>query len=394
MIQQCMVLKPRYETAKQRLLDDKGICTANRRLFARFFEYEEYKLKRQNGIATLDDSSYKTLLAYVTRLRTVNRWFKNEPWEKLTKQDIKRVYDDLEDGKIKSMRGTPLKDKETYYRMIIRSKPFEMAGKRELAKEVMEFYGHQQREEVRFIEEATFRQLVSIPTLPEHRAFLWLAWDIGENASSLLQLRKNDPTRQVNQDTNESEYLINLRRETLKRSRTPRSEFTNYRETVELLDLILKGKRDDEPLFKFGYRMAKKIIERAVRITGARCTPGGQKVTLKDLRSSMACDLLKKSWTTDEVNSRLGHKPSSSEIDRYVNFLALDRRKPKKKLHDHKLTQLTLEIQKMKDREKLYQLREQSSMERVGTMEKQQEKFQALAKRIEQLLPALRRKAT
>ena len=160
MIQQCMVLKPRYETAKQRLLDDKGICTANRRLFARFFEYEEYKLKRQNGIATLDDSSYKTLLAYVTRLRTVNRWFQNEPWEELTKQDIKRVYDDLEDGKIKSMRGTPLKDKETYYRMIIRSKPFEMAGKRELAKEVMEFYGHQQREEVRFIEEAIICDIV------------------------------------------------------------------------------------------------------------------------------------------------------------------------------------------------------------------------------------------
>ncbi len=388
-----MVLKPRYETAKQRLLDDKDICTANRRLFTRFFEYEEYKLKRQNGIATLDDSSYKTLLAYVTRLRTVNRWFKNKSWQKLIKQDIKRVYDDLEDGKIMSMRGTPIKDKETYYRMIIRSKPFAMAGKRELAKDVMEFYGHQQREEVRFIDEATFRQLATIPTLPEHRAFLRLAWDIGENASSLLQLRKSDLTRQVNQDTSEAEYLVNLRKETLKRSRTPRSEFTNYPETVEFLDVIVKDKHDDELLFKFGYRMAKKIIERAVRLTGARCVPGGQKVTLKDLRSSMACDLLKKGWTTDEVNSRLGHKPSSSEIDKYVNFLALDRRKPKKKIYDDKLTQFTLEIQKMKDREKLYQLREQSSMERIGTMEKQLEKFQALAKRIEQLLPALRRKA-
>lgn len=51
------------------------------------------------------------------------------------------------------------------------------------------------------------------------------------------------------------------------------------------------------------YRMAKKIIECAVRITGARCLPGGQKVTLKDLRSSMACDLLRKGRTTDEVNS-------------------------------------------------------------------------------------------
>ena len=104
-----MSLKARYEAAKQRLLDDEDICRANRKLFARFFEYEEYKLKRKNGIAQLDDNSYKTLLAYVTRLRTVNRWFTNKPWEKLAKQDIKRVYDDLEDGKITNHPPGPKK---------------------------------------------------------------------------------------------------------------------------------------------------------------------------------------------------------------------------------------------------------------------------------------------
>ncbi len=77
-----MSLKPRYEAAKQRLLDDEDICRANRKLFARFFEYEEYKLKRKNDITQLDDNCYKTLLAYVTRLRmllgvsspTIARW--------------------------------------------------------------------------------------------------------------------------------------------------------------------------------------------------------------------------------------------------------------------------------------------------------------------------------
>ena len=59
--------------------------------------------------------------------------------------------------------------------------------------------------------------------------------------------------------------------------------------------------------------MGAKVLERGGHITRATCIPGGQKVTLKDLRSSMACDLLSKGWTTDEANYRLGHKPSSRE---------------------------------------------------------------------------------
>jgi len=72
----------------------------------------------------------------------------------------------------------------------------------------------------------------------------------------------------------------------------------------------------------------------------------------------MACHLLKEGWTTDEVNARLGHKPSSKEIDKYINFLALDKKKPKKKLHDNQITKLTAELEEMKSREKLYQQRQ------------------------------------
>jgi len=124
-----MTNKSAYENSRRKLLSDSGISVANRQLFKEFFEYEEYKLKRINGLNALDEPSYKTLLEYCSRFRTVNKWFKNKAWKLLTKVDIQTVYDDLEDGKIKSERGGPFKNKATYYNKIFKSKPFELAGR-------------------------------------------------------------------------------------------------------------------------------------------------------------------------------------------------------------------------------------------------------------------------
>jgi hypothetical protein len=334
------------------LLNDAEIAPENRRLFSEFLEYEEYKLKRTNGNRSLDANSYKTLVAYTSRLRVVNRWFRNKPWRTLTKNDIQRVYDDLEDGKILTRLGKPLRDRQTFYNLILRSKPFELAGKKQLVDKVMQFHGGRARQEVRFIREDAFRQLVENAQTLEHRAFLWLCWDIGENARSILQLRKRDCVRQLNEHSRDPEYLVNLRREILKRSRRVRSELTNYRETVSFLDFHLKTLKDDDLLFPFGEAWALKLLSRLVKKTGVRCLPEGQPVTLKDLRSSMACDLLSKGWSRDEVNARLGHTPSSGEIDRYINYLAIDRSKPKRKLEQFEIAKVIDELDQLRNREK------------------------------------------
>jgi hypothetical protein len=347
-----MNLRRRYERARQKLAIDQTICSENRQLFADYLTFQEYKLKRINGLASPDNGALKTLLTCITRLRTVNRWFDNKPWKELTRVDIQRVYDDLEDGKILTLRGGPLRDRFTYYRKVLRGKPFEMAGKSQLVKEVMQFAPVQKQEDVRFITEETFRRLVEVTSKVEHRAFLWLCWDIGENATALLQLRKEDCSRQINEATREPEYLINLRREILKRSRKPRTEITNYPETVYYLDLLLSAGEGGAPLFQFGADWGKKLLIRAVQKTGARCRPGGQKITLKDLRSSMACDLLSKGWSRDEVNARLGHVPSSDEIDRYINYLAIDRSKPKRKLQQFETAKVMDELEQVRMREK------------------------------------------
>jgi len=265
-------LKERYERAKNEFLTDSTINPDNLKLFKDFFEHQEYKLKRINSLQKLDDASYKTLFKYIQMLRNSNIWFKNKSWYDFTKEDIKRVYDELEDGIIKTYIGKPVKARDDYYIKIFKGKPFKLAGKDELAKEVIEYY-KSNKKEVRFIPEEDFRKIICNAYKPLHRLLFWLAWDIGENINALLNLRKKDFYMQKSPHTNEPEYRVNLKKEILKRSRRARSEITNYSETVELLDQFLPDLKEDELVFDFDYMNAKKILDRAVERSKVRCIP-------------------------------------------------------------------------------------------------------------------------
>ena len=82
-------------------------------------------------------------------------------------------------------------------------------------------------------------------------------------------------------------------------------------------------------------------------------TNTNENVTWKDFRSSMACDLLKKKWNTDDIRSRLGHKPSSRMIDKYVNYLCLDSNAPKQKMFYSNVKKLEDDMEKLKQSNKL-----------------------------------------
>ena len=378
-----MSQKKSYLRTKEQLLNNLEICKENRELFVRFFAVEEQKLKRKNGLASLDNSCYKTLISYTQRLKNVNNWFHNKPWKDITKLDIDRIYNDLEDGKIKNRRGYRFADRTSYYNKVFKSKPFQLAGKADLAREVIEFSSNP-RKEVSFVNEETFLKMVSVLSKPTHLLLFWLAWDIGENINTLLQLSKKDFIRQINEDTKETEYLVNLPREKLKRSRQSRSEPTLYPETAKYADIVLSGLKESELVFRFGYRQALKLMHNVAKKTGARCVPTNSRVSWKDLRSGMACHLLKSGWTIDEVNFRLGHKPSSKEIDAYVSYLAIDRRKPKKKLFDSNLQAIQNDLEEARKREKLYseRLRRQSEENELmkEELDKTRNDIQALKK--------------
>ena len=345
-------LKEIYEKNKVFLLKDQSICKPNRDLFKQFFEYQERKLKRMNGLSSLDEGCYRTLYGYILKFKNVNKWFNNKDWKKLTKEDIRNVYDGLEDGKIKNQKGVQFKDRNGYYNKIFKSKPFQLAQKGDLAREVIEYY-NKNKEEVRFITKEDFEKILRVINPINQKLLFWLAFDIGENITSLLKLQRKDFVKQKNPDTQDYEYIVNLSDGKLKRSRMERSEITNFKETVYFLDLILKDLKNEENLFNFGYGNAKKFLTRAVEKSKVKTIPTGQKVTWKDLRSSMACYLLKNDWSIDEVKRRLGHKPSSYVIDKYVNYLAIDRHKPKKKIYQNNLQKVVDDLEEIKKREQL-----------------------------------------
>lgn len=342
-----MSKKELYIKNKTLLINNPKINPQNRKLFKKFLEWEEYKLKRTNGLRELDEGCYKTLYSYVAYLNNSNTWFKNKEWKKLTKTDIKKVYDDLEDGKLKGKKGNVIEGKSDYYHKIFRSKPFELAGKKKLAIEVMEFYTSKKNKSVRFFDESTFKRIVNATKTIHQRLLCWLAWDFGENIFTLLQLQKKDFVRRIDKETGEPEYLLVFDKGKLKRSRSERTEPTLYSETTELLDMVLDGIEEEDNLFNFEHRNALKFLKQIREKTGSKCI-NGEEITWKDFRSSMACHLLNKGFTTDEIKSRLGHKPSSDVLDVYVTYLALGRRKPKQKIESGKIKELQEELQQLK----------------------------------------------
>ena len=368
-----------YLRRKEKLLKDKSINPKNKEVIKKFFEWEEYRLKRKEGLSEVDERSYKTLYYYTSRVQNINKWFKGKIWEDLTKEEIKKVIDDLEDGKIVTQYGKRYSDRSLYYQMF-QGKFFSFVGKNHIVRDMLEEFsitGRRDTNHVRFIEESDFRKIVDCVKDPIQRGLCWVAYDYGENISSLIALESVDVKKGINTDSGDAEYMIIFSKEKLKRSRTPRSEINNYPETVKYLDLILenlkpadknvtnrfmKNKKlssihSENKLFKFGWKVAETFFRKAVERSGIRCMPGGERVTWKDLRSSMACDLLKKGWTCDEVNSRLGHKPSSRIIDRYVSYLALDRTRAKKKVYEGSLKKLEIDLEKQKEYNKLQALR-------------------------------------
>ena len=394
------MLEQRYRRQKENLLKNTSVNPKNREAMKKFLELKEYILKRKEGLSEVDERSYKTLIGFVSRLKDINKWFDNKSWENLTKEEIKKFIDDLEDGVVKTKYGTRYADRSLYYQMM-RGKLFKLVNKNQIVIDILdefEIKGRKDKNEVRFFDENTFKNLIQSSNNITHLALMWLAWDVGENIGTLLSLTKEDMRENINEDTKEPEFIITLPKEKLKRSRTPRTLTTNYPETYKYLKLLLsnlsetkkhyytkEGKTkklsDLHPinkLFKFQIEAATKFLKKYVKTSNSKCIRG-EEISWKDFRSSMACDLLTKEWTTDEVKARLGHKPSSRMIDKYVDYLALDGRKKQAttKVYQSNIKKLEAELQEQKETNKLQKIRSEKVEVSVEDLNK---KFQLLAK--------------
>lgn len=322
-----MKFENQYQKGKEHLTTSKKINSKNRKLFSTFFSEQEYKLKRINDMRELDQSSYKTLCKYVMYFKNLNTWFDDKPWEDLTREEIKDVYDRLEDGLIIGKRGKPISSTRDYINKVFKSRPFELAGKKDICKEIMR-YPINRKIDVRFTREENILTILEMAKKPEQKLLLWLSWDIGENYTTFLQLKKKHFRRQIVND--KVEYIVQLPKEHLKRTRRARSEITFYETTVRLLDGILASLDDEDRIIPISQRSAQIMLDGIVKKAQIVCEPNKDKFVFKDMRSSAACHWLMNGFSTDWIRSRLGHAPSSNVLDKYVTYLALDKRSPKK----------------------------------------------------------------
>jgi len=312
---------------KKKIIINNPIHKNTRKGWKIFFEEREEKLKIQNQLTELNSRSLKTMDGYCSKLKTTDKWFKHKDWNKITEKDIQKVYSGLQTGKIKNRYGKPYANTRAYYTKIFRSEPFGIFGKDRLARKVIK-YLVKKDPPVKYISVEDWEKIHVMATEPNHKALLWTAWDIGENVNSLVRLKKRDCKRGIGKEDNEPYYDIHLYKEILKKNRVARTERTMFPETTIFLDMILENKKDDDLVFGINYIQATNIYKKIMKQTGIKCTPGNEKSTLKDLRSGCAMRLLDAGWSVEEINMRLGHHPTSRELERYVTYSTTSRNKP------------------------------------------------------------------
>ena len=311
---------------RKKIMIDNPIHKNTREGWKIFFKEREEKLKIQNQLSELDSRCLKTMDGYCSNLRTTDKWFKHKDWNNITEKDIQKVYSGLQTGKILNRYGKPYANTRAYYTKIFRGEPFEIFGKDKLARKVIK-YLVKKDPPVKYISVEDWKKIHVMATEPNHKALLWAAWDIGENVNSLVRLKKRDCKRKIGED-NEPYYDIHLYKEILKKNRVARTEMTMFPKTAMFLDMILENKKDDDLAFGINYIQATNIYKKIMKQTGIKCTPGNEKSTLKDLRSGCAMRLLDAGWTIEQINMRLGHHPTSRELERYVTYSTTSRNKP------------------------------------------------------------------
>ena len=381
-------LENKYRKKLKETLNDDSINQYNRDLFKEFFLWQEDKLEHGNSTARLGEGNYKTLYDYISKLKNVNKWFDNKAWNKLTEDDIKKVRRKLIDGKILNTKGEKYRDIRSYVSKIFKYKPFALAGQKENVEKVFEFSLKTKRKDVRYVTPDSAKKIIMAAKSYSHKALFCLAWDIGENVNSLLQLKKKWVKPFVDKETGKKRYSIYFPNEILKESRTSRTEITLFDETVDAIDKLIQvgntiqqrnkkgsftGKysttpfKEDDLLFNFQYARAKDLFNEYVIKTNTTCEPNGEKPTLKDFRSGMACNLFDLGWDAQDVNLRLGHSALSTQFDVYVNYKGLNRKKSIRKYD--KLT-LSIVEERLEESESARERQEIRHTKEIETLQK------------------------
>lgn len=324
----------------------------NRDLVVKWIEKRKTELENINGYdKEVQPRYYKTLYKELsTYMPNILLWFNDTDFQDITKEDIASVYKGLEEGTLETIKGKKnlsYKTRKDFYGRVFKGGFFNFIGKDNLAKEVIK-RRFTEASEVKFFDLDTLRVIADNAATGSQRLAYWVLFDTGIEVMALCQLKKNN--FEWIQDKDEGYYILHVPKEISKKLRKQRDIYIHFNETNQLLKTQMEPLKDDERLFNFKPPALYHALKLVVDKFNLKTKPESKSITIKDFRSSMATYFLQQNWTSDEVKARLGHSPSSTEIDRYVNYLGINQRKQREKGKEISLKEVNERYQELEEK--------------------------------------------
>lgn len=339
----------RYKQAKLNIAKDKSILKVNRDLILLWLDIKEKELKNRKGREYGDEIRWsKTMNKYCYLLRRVVYWVK-KPLKELTPADIERLYNDLEDGKITTKSGRPYTKygRKDFYNKVFKSDFFKSLGLKEKAQDIIKLESISD-EEVKFFGKEKLDKMITYTHSLKYRFIYFLLFDTGMRIGTVLNLHKNDFEKRYNNETKQDYYMVHIRKEYTK-SKKARSISLWLEETNQLTPMFLDTVKDNDFIFNMGYASVRKHLSNMCKKLNIKTRPDKKPVSIHDFRKSCATYWLSKNVSIDAVRARLGHKPSSNAIDRYVSYLGLNEKQTVQQIQQGTYKEMTEKYKETKE---------------------------------------------
>jgi len=313
-----------YKNGLERLRNDTSLNKKNRELAVKWIEQKEKQLFDGYSPSERDKWAIrhsKTLSKYVLLLGNVCCWFPD--LSNITEKQLTKFKDDFYSDKIKSRKGRIIKSKMDYVSKVIRSDFFKhFLGHRDIVEKVFTAKLRRNEPEVEFVTEEEVKKIVINANQEYLKVAVYLMFSTGLRIGTLLNLKFEDFELKHNVNNNMSYYLVHVKADYTK-SKKDRTVPVVIPEANKLLKEYLTHFKKGEIVFSYSHQGLNKTLKNACIQSDVRTKPTNKLVTPHVLRKSASVYLLNKKYSIDQVKAMLGHKPSSTVIDRYVNYLGL-----------------------------------------------------------------------
>lgn len=381
-----------YKNAREAFIADKTLPAHNRELALKWVEKKEKSLydglnveeRKANELRVI-----KTLTKYLFQSRNVCRWFPD--LRHVTEKELLKVKEDLFNGKLEGSQGRPITGAGDYVKKIFKGNEsfFTFIGNADIANKVFSAKVRKPNDEVQYIEEVDLKKILLKVRGDANKTAIRTLFYSGLRAAEFLNLKKAD-FEEVREKGELKRYMVHVREETSK-SKQDRTIPLTDPQTVEDLSNMLESLTDGAYVFKNTYRRYAEVLHDAAEEARVYCRPKVNEQVLPHvhiLRKSTTIYWLNNGFNSDQIKAFMGHKPSSSVIDCYLNYKGTKYTPQLDKIEAGHLQELKQELNEKEAKLRAQQAQIDQSLEEMKRRERDsQRRFKAMeAKLLQKIL--------